>query len=384
MGFLGYRRADGSVGVRNHVIAISSVSCANGVVEGIAREVPGVKAITHTEGCGRGPDDFVVALRTLIGAARHPNVAGALVVGLGCEVIKAEMIAAPVAAAGRRVEMLEIQETGGTPGSIAMGAGLVREMLAEAAAQQREEHGFEHLTLAMECGGSDSMSGLTANPAVGVVSDWLVAQGGSVLMSELTEFIGAEDAVAQRCATPEVRDELLGLLAAQRALVRENLGPLAHMVIAPGNAEGGLSSIEEKSLGSFAKGGSTPIRQVVDYAEQPTERGLVVMNTPGSDIFSMTGKIAAGAQVLLFTTGRGSPAGSPLVPVVKIATNTRLFEHMADDMDFDAGAVMQGRTIAEVGDDLRDLVIEVANGRPTKPELNRSEMFAITSSGSPF
>ncbi len=177
---------------------------------------------------------------------------------------------------------------------------------------------------------------------------------------------------------------MMALLADQRRRVKESLGPLAHLVIAPGNAEGGLSSIEEKSMGSFAKAGSTMIRQVVEYAERPTERGLIVMDTPGSDVFSMTGKIAAGAQILLFSTGRGSPAGSALVPVVKIASNTRLFERMPDDMDFDAGQAVAGRSLDELGAELRDLVVEVANGRPTKPELTRTELFAINSTSEPF
>lgn len=384
MGFAGYRRADGRVGVRNHVVVLSSVSCANGVVDAIGRAVPDVVTITHTEGCGRGPDDVTTAIRTLVGTASHPNVAGALVVGLGCEVIGAAMVAERARAGGRRVEFLGIQDTGGTPRTVEAGVRIVRDLLDEAAAVEREEVGFQHLTMAVECGGSDAMSGLTANPTLGLVADWLVGQGGTVIMSEVTEFIGAEDAAGQRCTTDEVRERLLGLLAGQRQRVKDSLGPFAHLVIAPGNAEGGLSSIEEKSLGSFAKGGHTPIRQVVDYAEAPVEHGLVVMDTPGSDVFSMTGKFAGGAQLLVFTTGRGSPAGSPLGPVVKVSTTTDLFERMPDDIDFDAGPVLAGRPMAEVADDLRELVIEVAEGRTTCAERNRTDLFAIHSAGPPF
>lgn len=382
--FMGYQRCDGAVGVRNHVVVMSSVSCANGVVEAIGRAVPEVVPITHTEGCGRGPDDVTLAIRTLVGTARHPNVSAALVVGLGCEVIQAAMVAERASEGGRRVEHLVIQESGGTPGSIEAGIEIVRDMLARAGQERREPAGLEHLVLALECGGSDSMSGITANPAVGLVSDWLVGAGGSVILSEITEFIGAEDAVAQRCATPEVRDRLLGMLAQQRRLVKEELGPFAHLVIAPGNAEGGLSSIEEKSLGSFAKGGHTPIRQVVEYAEAPSERGLVVMDAPGSDVFSFTGELAAGAQVMLFTTGRGTPTGSPIAPTVKISTNSALYERMPHDMDFDAGRVMHGRSLPEVAEELAGLVVEVADGATTSAERNRSAMFAITSSGPPF
>jgi altronate dehydratase large subunit len=342
-----------------------------------------VKTITHTEGCGRGLRDFPTTLRTLANVARHPNVAGVLIVGLGCEALKAQLLAAK-ADENPSVEFIGIQETGGTPRTVARGVEIARRLLDEATRSERQEFGFEHLTLAMECGGSDSFSGLTANPTVGVVADWLVAQGGTVILSEVTEFIGTEPIVAERCASDEVRDKMLSLLAEQAALVKRELGELAHLVIAPGNAEGGLSSIQEKSLGCIKKGGSSPIRAVIDYAERPTQKGLCVMNTPGSDIFSITGMIAGGAQIVLFTTGRGSPAGSPVAPVVKISTNTQLFEWMPDDMDFDAGRITKGMGIEECGAELVELVKDVAGGRSTAPERTRTELFAIHTVAPPF
>ena len=384
MGFLGYRRGDGGVGVRNHVLVMSSVSCANGVVQSIGNALPEVKTITHTEGCGRGPLDVPNSLRTLEGVARHPNVAAVLVVGLGCETLKAELVAERARGGDRSIETIGIQQLGGTPKTIERGVEIARRMLDDVARCRREEFGFEHLTLALECGGSDSMSGITANPCVGVVADWLIAQGGCAILSELTEFVGTEPILGQRCATPELREKLLGLLEAHGQRLERELGAFAHQVISPGNQEGGLSSIQEKSLGCIQKGGTTPIRQVVDYAEAPSEAGLVIMNTPGSDIFSITGKVAAGAQMVLFTTGRGTPAGSPIAPVVKIASNSRLFEWMPDDMDFDAGRVVAGMTIPEVGAELIDLVGEVANGRATKSELTRTELFAIHTVASAF
>jgi len=384
MGFLGYRREDGGVGVRNHVVVMSSVSCANAVVEQIGHALPEVKIVTHTEGCGRGPADFPVALRTLVGVAQHPNAAAVLVVGLGCESIKAPLVAERAENGGRPIEVIGIQECGGTPKTIARGIEIAEDLLAGASEREREEFGFEHLTLAMECGGSDSMSGLTANPCVGVVADWLVEQGGRVILSEITEFLGTEAIVAERCATPELREKFLTLLRNHGERVKRELGPMANLVISPGNQEGGLSSIAEKSLGCIEKGGTSPIRDVVDYAECSEQKGLVIMNTPGSDIFSITGKIASGAQLALFTTGRGSPAGSPIAPVVKIASNSRIFEAMPDDMDFDAGQVMGGRTISDVGGELVDLVVQVANGRASKPELTRTELFAIQTVGAAF
>jgi altronate dehydratase large subunit len=384
MGFMGYRRSNGAVGIRNHVLVMSSVSCANGVVEAIGRELPAVRTITHTEGCGRGPADVPVTLRTLSGIAGHPNVAALLVVGLGCEWLKPELVVGGVAGEGRRIETLGIQEIGGTLRAVERGVELCREMLDDAAKLEREEVGFEQLTLAMECGGSDTMSGLTANPAVGAVADWLVEQGGRVVLSEITEFLGTEAILADRCANDEVRDKLLGTLKAHAERVKQELGAMAHLVISPGNTEGGLSSIAEKSLGCIRKGGTTPIREVLDYAEPPQEKGLVVMNTPGSDVFSITGKIAAGAQMVLFTTGRGSPAGFAIAPVVKIASNSRLYEHMPSDMDFDAGRVAAGNSLAKIGAELAGFVVDVANGQPTKAELTRTELFAIHTVGAAF
>jgi len=361
MGFMGYRRRDGGVGVRNHVVVMASVSCANAVVQGIGRELPELKTVTHSEGCGRGPIDLPTTLRTLGGVASHPNAAAVVVVGLGCETLKAGLLAERAEESGKPVEFFDIQDVGGTPRAIAKGVDIGRRMLAEAAGAKREEFGFEQLTLALECGGSDSMSGVTANPCVGVVADWLVAQGGRAILSEITEFLGTEEIVAQRCVTAEVREKLLSLLTAHGERVKRELGAMAKLVISPGNAEGGLSSIAEKSLGCIQKGGSSPIRDVIGYAEPASGPGLVIMNTPG-----------------------GSPAGSPIAPVVKIASSSRLFEAMPDDMDFDAGRVMGGPGVDEVGAELIDLVVDVANGKPTRAELNRSEMFAIHTMGAAF
>lgn len=381
MGFMGYRRPDGSFGVRNHVVVLPSVSCANGVVQQIGRRVPGVKAITHPEGCGRGFGDVVNAWRTLVGVALNPNVAACLIVGLGCEVIKASGLYNDAVKSGKRIEFFDIQDVGGSIKAAEKGAAIAREMLAEAERFPREEAGFEHLTVAVECGGSDSFSGLTANPTVGIVADWVVAQGGCVLLSETTELIGTEELVSTRIQDPQVLKKFDDLMRRQRDKVNCGLGEAASSVIAPGNQEGGLTSIIEKSLGCVRKGGSTAIRDVIEYAERPQKKGLVIMDTPGSDIFSMTGKIAGGAQIVLFTTGRGSPAGSPIAPVIKIASNSDLFARMPDDMDFDAGRIQTGMTVDECGADLIDLMRRVASGKPVKPELTQTELFSIHSEG---
>lgn len=377
MGFLGYKRPDGRCGVRNHVMVLSSVSCANGVVNAIGREVPEVKAVTHTEGCARGIADIEITGRTVAGLCRNPNVASILIVGLGCEVMKAPELAEQVRASGKRVESLVIQDEGGTKKTTARGADIARRMLAEAAALKREACGWDQLVLGLECGGSDALSGITANPLVGAAADWLVAQGGTAILSETTEMIGTEEVLKKRAASPEIGEKIYGLIMNQRDFVKESLGPLAGMVISPGNIEGGLTNITEKSLGCIVKGGTSPLVEVIDYGAEPSAKGFVIMDTPGSDIFSLTGMAAGGAQILLFTTGRGSPVGFPIAPVVKIASNSEMFDRMQDDMDVNAGRLLEGVSIGDAGNELIDLIKRVAEGEQPKAEANLQDCFSI-------
>jgi altronate dehydratase large subunit len=384
MDFLGYRRKSGAVGTRNHVLVMSSVSCANGVVQAIGRELPEVKTITHTEGCGRATADVLIAKRTLAGLGRNPNVAAVLVVGLGCESIKADGLAEAIGEADKPVETLVIQEAGGSVKATAAGIGIARRMLIEAGQQRREPCPWSALTVGMECGGSDALSGLTANCLVGAVADWLVGEGATVILSETTEMIGTEKILAKRATDPRLASEIVDLIQCQRRRAEELLGERAGMVISPGNMEGGLSTITEKSMGCIVKGGTTPIRELVAYGQTPSQKGLVLMDTPGSDIFSLTGMAAGGAQLMLFTTGRGTPAGFPTVPVVKIASNSRLYANMTDDMDLDAGPLIDGRALADAREELIGLVLAVAAGDPTKAERNRQEMVAIHTTGPAF
>jgi len=384
MGFLGYKRPDGKCGVRNHVMVLSSVSCANGVVNAIGRELPEVKAVTHPEGCGRGIADVEITGRTVAGLCKNPNVASVLIVGLGCEFMKAPQLAEQVQASGKRVESLVIQDEGGTKKTTAKGIEIARKMLAEAGSLQREPCGWDKLVLGLECGGSDALSGVTANPLVGVAADWLVAQGGTVILSETTEMIGTEEVLKKRAATPEVGEKLYGMIKNHTQFVKDALGPFASMVISPGNVEGGLTNITEKSLGCIIKGGTSPVIEVVDYGAEPSTSGLVLMDTPGSDIFSLTGMAAGGAQILLFTTGRGSPVGFPIAPVVKIASNSELFNMMEDDMDMNAGRLLEGMNINDAGDELVDLIKRVAEGEQPKAEINRQDCLSIHTVGPAF
>jgi len=384
MDFLGYRRKNGAVGTRNHVLVMSSVSCANGVVQAIGRELPEVKIITHTEGCGRATADVLIAKRTLAGLGRNPNVAAVLLVGLGCESIKADGLAEAIGEADKPVETLLIQEAGGSVKATAAGIGIARRMLVEAGQQRRQACPLSELTVGMECGGSDALSGLTANCLVGAVADWLVAAGATVILSETTEMIGTEKILAKRAADPRLASEIVDLIQGQRRRTEELLGERAGMVISPGNMDGGLSTITEKSMGCIVKGGTTPIQELVAYGQTPSKKGLVLMDTPGSDIFSLTGMAAGGSQLMLFTTGRGTPAGFPTVPVVKIASNSRLYANMTDDMDFDAGTLIEGRALGDAGEELIGLVHAVAAGQVTKAERNGQEMVAIHTTGPAF
>ena len=384
MGFMGYRRPDGRCGVRNHVVVISSVACANGVVSAIGREVPEVKAITHPEGCGRGLPDVQVTMRTVVGLCTHPNVAAVLVVGLGCEFQKAPMVVEPIAESGKPVRGLVIQDEGGSRKTTARGVAIAREMLEAAGAIRREPCGWDELVVGMECGGSDALSGVTANPLVGTAADWLVDRGGTVILSETTEMIGTGAILSERAASPEVGKEVLDLVQGQTQFVKESLGPFADYVISPGNIEGGLTNITEKALGCIVKGGTSPIQEVVEYGEAPTRKGLVLMNTPGSDIFSLTGKAAGGAQIMIFTTGRGTPVGFPTVPVIKIASNTELYETMTDDMDVNAGRLLEGVSMEEAFRELIGLVGRVAEGEEPKAEINRQDCLSIHTVGSAY
>jgi altronate dehydratase large subunit len=384
MGFLGYRREDGSCGVRNHVVVMSSVSCANGVVNAIGREFPEIKTITHTEGCGRVMEDRALAERTLIGFGRNPNVAAVLVIGLGCEGIKAGRISREIGVTGKPVEHLIIQDTGGTVKTTAAGVKIVADMMDLTGSRRREECPWTSLTVGLECGGSDALSGITANRLVGAVSDWLVEQGATVILSETTEMIGTEEILRRRAANPELGRKIFDLIVSQKRRTEDLMGPLASRVISPGNMEGGLSNITEKSLGCIVKGGTSPVKEVVEYAVAPSEKGLVIMDTPGSDIFSLTGMAAGGAQIMIFTTGRGTPAGFPGVPVIKVASNNAVFEAMKDDIDVNAGPVIEGASLDEARRDLADLIKEVAEGREVKAEINRQDLLSIHTTGPAF
>ena len=309
MNFEGYRRPDGKSGTRNVVVVIPSVGCSQGVARSIAQGLKGVIYLPNIFGCGQMGQDRTLVRRTLVGFGTNPNVFAALVVGLGCEELAPEEIARGIMSSGRRVEVITIQEVGGTKKTIRLGRKIVTEMLADASRLHREPIPLSELIVGTECGGSDYTSGLASNPAVGTACDLLMAEGGTVILSETPELIGAEHLLAKRARTPEIAHQVLDAVAwwENRAIaagqnIREG-NP------SPGNIAGGITTLEEKSLGCIYKAGTGPVEEAIHYAANPTKKGLVYMDTPAHDIEQLTGMVAGGAQIVLFTTGRGSPCG---------------------------------------------------------------------------
>ena len=382
--FQGYRRSNGTVGVRNHVLVMPSVMCANHVVDRIGRKVPGVITIGHPTGCSQVGADFEQTKRTMAGFAANPNVAAVLVVGLGCETNESKALASEIAARGQRVEVIGIQESDGTSNTIARGVEIAQRLLRETEPIGRTQADVAELILGTECGGSDAFSGITANPALGFAADRLVEAGGTVILAELPELVGAEHLLAER-ATPDVAAKLYELIGRVEARARAMHVDMRGGNPTQGNIAGGLTTIEEKSLGAAYKGGSTALREVLEYAERPRHKGRVVMDTPGQDIEQLTGMTAGGAQITVFTTGRGTPTGSPIAPVIKVATNTAMFERMRENMDINAGTIVDGtKTIDDVGGEIFDWIIAAANGRQPVAEAFEFRDFAINRIGPSF
>jgi len=382
--FAGYRRRNGTVGVRNHVLVLPSVMCANHVVDRIGRQVPEVITIAHPTGCSQVGADFEQTKRTLAGFASNPNVAAVLVVGLGCETNESKALAAEIAARGQRVEVIGIQESDGTTNTIARGVEIARQLLREAAPLGRSQADLSELIVGTECGGSDGFSGITANPALGFAADRIVEAGGTVILAELPELVGAEHLLAKRAA-PEIAAKLYELIDRVEARARAMHVDMRYGNPSQGNIAGGLTTIEEKSLGAAYKGGSTELREVLEYAERPQQKGLVVMDTPGQDIEQLTGMTAGGAQVTVFTTGRGTPTGSPIAPVIKVATNTAMYERMRENMDINAGTIIDGtKTLDEVGSEIFGWILAAANGRQPVAEAFEFRDFAINRIGPSF
>lgn len=383
--FWGYRRPDGRVGVRNHVLILPTITCATQAAKQITELVQGTVSFIHQHGCAQVGTDYDQTFRTYVGMGSNPNVYGVIVLGLGCETHQARSVAGEIAKTGKPVEVVSIQDHGGTLGTIAQGAKLAAKMVKDASRQMREACAFHELMIGTECGGSDACSGLSANPAVGFVSDWIVDHGGTAILAETTELIGAEHLLANRAVDEKVAKRVYEVIDAMEKRAYLMGVDIRTGNPSPGNIKGGLSSLEEKSLGAANKAGSRPLQELIDYAQQPSKKGLVWMDTPGHDIEQLTGMVAGGAQIVLFTTGRGTPTGSPIAPVIKIATNSAIFEKMADNIDVNAGTIIEGiETIEQVGQRIVEEVTHVASGKLTLAEILKQHDFGIWRIGPTF
>ena len=363
MTFSGYRRPDGRVGVRNHVLVLPASVCASDVTDKIARRVEGAVSFHNQVGCSQVPADEVWTMDVLSGYAANPNVYGTVVVSLGCENCQMDRVVAAIREkTNKPLRQVIIQEVGGTLKAEALGVQYAEELAQEAAQQEREEFPLSELILG-------TTSGLAANPLIGEICDRLVDAGATAILSETTEFIGAEHILARRAINEEVRDRILFII--QR--YEESLARVGELVRngnpSPGNIAGGITTLEEKSLGCIHKGGHRDIQAVYDYARPVNKKGLVIMDTPGNDPSSIAGMVAGGAQVIIFSSGRGTPTGHPLVPVIKITGNRETWQKMRDNTDFDASPVIYGpQSLAEITDDLFGILMETVNGKKTRAE----------------
>lgn len=377
--FMGYRRPDGRAGTRNFIGILASVNCSTTVCRSIAEAanrlvlpdfpvVDGFVPIVHGQGCGmsNSGEGMRVLHRTLAGYARHPNFGGVLMIGLGCEVNQLLLYGQSQSKETKR--HFNIQDAGGSRKSVEKALLILREIAAEVQVLKREPISISEIIVALQCGGSDGLSGITANPALGVAVDLLAGCGGTAILSETSEIYGAEHLLAARAKSPEVSAKLYSLIEWWRGYAAKHEVSLDNNP-SPGNKKGGLTTILEKSLGAVAKGGQSPLNAVYNYSEKVTEHGLVFMDTPGYDPVSATGQVAGGANVIAFTTGRGSCFGCRPTPSLKLASNSALYSSMTEDMDIDCGPIVTGgTTIQELGRDIFELIIETASGRKSKSE----------------
>ncbi len=382
--FMGYKRADGRVGTRNVIALLASVNCSAHTIQQIAAyftperlaaypNVDGVIALTHGSGCGirTGGADYAILQRTIVGMARHANVGAYMMIGLGCETNQIQDIVDNYNLDAQTSDLplnLTIQGEGGVRKTIRRGIELVEQWLPIVNATPRTPQPISELVVALKCGGSDGWSGVTANPVVGLLADEIVRQGGTAALAETPEIYGAEHLLTRRAINRKIGEKLV-----EKVHWWERFADMHDMEIdnnpSVGNKAGGLTTILEKSLGAVAKSGSTPLMDVYDYAEPITSRGFVYVDTPGYDPVCVTGQVASGCNVVLFTTGRGSVFGYKPAPSIKITTNTAIYQHMIDDMDFNAGKVLDGAELQATADELLDLLIAVASGQPSKSEV---------------
>lgn len=370
MEFMGYVRPDGKVGARNYVGVIPSVTCANDVAQAICRQVMGTVSFLHHQGCCQMPPDLERVTDTLISLGKSPNLASVLVVSLGCEGTDHERMVKEIAATGKHVEIIHIQELGGVSKAIQAGTDIARRLVIEASGLQRQPVDVSNIVMAIKCGASDTTSGMASNCVIGYVADKLVDLGATVIFGETTEFIGGEHLLARRAVSKEVGDKIFEIVEKMENRAKALGCDMRKGQPTPGNIAGGLSSIEEKTLGAIVKSGTRPIQGVLDYPEYVTnQKGLWIKDTPGREPEILTGMAATGAQFMMFSTGRGAPQGFPCMPVVKICGNPITYPRMEQDMDLNAGLIITGdKTIEQVGEEAFAKALRTLSGEMTKNE----------------
>jgi altronate dehydratase large subunit len=373
----GFLRPNGKIGFRNHFLVVPTVICATRTAEEIASNFPNAVYLHNQHGCNHMKDDEKKVVNVLKGMASNPHVAGVLFVGLGCETIPTMKIFESVRAAGKPVECLIIQEEGGTLKTIEKGVRILQRMMEQYEIKEVETD-LSSVTVAIECGGSDTTSGIASNPVVGYVADRLVDLGATVVFSETTEIIGAEHLLIKRAVNEEVAKKLLELVSRWEQSALAGSEDIRGVNPTPGNITGGLTTLEEKSLGAIYKAGTKPLKGVLEYAEPIPTGGLYFMDSPGHDVESVSGMVAGGAQVVIFTTGRGTPTGCAIAPVIKVTANAKTYSRMSDNIDVDVSDVLEGKTtIQQAGERLFQKLIEVLNGKLTKSEMLRHHEFGI-------
>jgi altronate dehydratase large subunit len=371
MDFMGYSRSDGRIGTRNYVGIITTVVCANEVAEAISRKVRETTFFIHQQGCCQTPVDINRVQNTLINLGKNPNLASVLLVSLGCESTVVEEVAKAIGEVGKRVETIVIQEIGGAARSIAEGTLIAQDMVMEASKISRVPCHLKDIVLGLKCGSSDTTSGISSNPALGIASDLLVKAGGTSVLGEVTEFIGAEHLLAKHARDEEIGRKIIDLVRQMENRAKSVGADIRGGQPTGGNIKGGLTTIEEKSLGAIAKAGNAPIEAVYEYGIPPEVKGLVVMDSPGREPEILTGLAAAGCSIIAFTTGRGAPQGFPFVPVVKITGNEKTWNKLRDHMDIDVSSVMKGEEIlAEAGERIFEEIKLIASGKLTKAEVS--------------
>jgi altronate dehydratase large subunit len=375
----GYRRPNGKMGIRNHLLIIPTVVCASHVANRIQHSLPDSVAIPHQHGCSQIGEDKELTFKILAGMGKNPNVGAVLLVGLGCEVINAEELKEEIKKTGKPVEWIDIQDTGGSIKAIQKGIEIAKQLFNEIQKIPQVDVPLSELIVGVKCGGSDATSGLCSNPALGKTSDILLDQGGTIVMGETTEIIGAEHIVAQSAISEEVANKLYSCVNKFEKEVERIGADMRGGNPSPGNIEGGLSTIEEKSLGCISKSGTAPLKDVLLFADEIPGAGYYFMDSPGNDIECVSGMAAAGVHMVCFTTGRGTPTGNPIIPVIKITGNEHTAAKMGDNIDIDISTLMKGKeTLDEAGRRIFETIIRTAQGELVKAEILGHQEFSIS------